>query len=248
MANPSIGWIIEKIRILSDYKGLFEDAFKERGLGIETIGMAIACYERTLISGNSPFDRWYYGGEKNALEESAKRGFKLFTGKGRCSICHTIDETYALFMDDSFHNTGVGWHTSMEDEPADYPVQVAPGVVLRLPTKVINSVGEPKPRDIGRYEVTLNPTHRWSYKTPTLRNVALTAPYMHNGKFGTLLEVVTFYNQGGFVNPQLDKILTKLGLTDREMDDIVAFVESLTGDNVETLVRDAFAAPIGDRN
>ncbi|MEN8258183.1 MAG: cytochrome c peroxidase [Thermodesulfobacteriota bacterium] len=248
MANPSIGWIIEKIRNLSGYKGLFEDAFDGRGLGIETIGMAIAAYERTLVSGNSSFDRWYYGGDKKALDESAKRGFKLFTGKGSCSICHTIDETYALFTDDSFHNTGVGWHASMGDEPADYPVQLAPGVMLRVPTKLIDSVGEPRPRDIGRYEVTLNPAHRWSYKTPTLRNVALTGPYMHNGKFGTLLDVVTFYNQGGFANPQLDKIITPLGLTNMEMNDIVAFLESLTGDNVETLVRDAFAAPIGDRN
>ena len=82
----------------------------------------------------------------------------------------------------------------------------------------------------------------------TLRNVALTAPYMHNGVFGTLKEVLSFYNQGGISNPQLDPSIRPLGLTDKEMEDIIVFLESLTGDNVETLVRDAFAAPIGDRH
>jgi cytochrome c peroxidase len=95
--------------------------------------------------------------------------------------------------------------------------------------------------------VTQDPADRWRYKTPTLRNVALTAPYMHNGVFGTLMEVVSFYNKGGIPHPQLDTFILPLGLTDNEMENIVAFLESLTGDNVETLVRDAFAAPIGDR-
>jgi len=113
---------------------------------------------------------------------------------------------------------------------------------------VIESVGEAPPSDLGRYEVTQNPADRWRYKTPTLRNVALTAPYMHHGVFGTLKEVVSFYNKGGIPNPLLDPSIRPLGLTDSEMADIVAFLESLTGDNVETLVRDAFAAPIGDRH
>lgn len=246
MANPSIGSVIKKIRTFADYKGLFETVFGKRGLGIETVGMALASYERTLVSGNSPFDRYYFGGDENAVGESVKRGFQLFKGKGQCSICHTIDDTHALFTDDSFHNTGVGWNASVGDEPDDYPVQVAPGVEFQLSGKIINSVSAPPPPDIGRYEVTLDPDDRWSYKTPSLRNVALTAPYMHDGKFSTLLDIVQFYNQGGFANPHLDETLVPLGLTNREMDDIVTFLESLTGDNVETLVRDAFAAPIGD--
>jgi len=106
----------------------------------------------------------------------------------------------------------------------------------------------PPPSDLGRYEVTQDPDDRWCYKTPTLRNVALTAPYMHNGDLGTLKEVVSFYNEGGIANPQLDPFIRPLGLTAREMDNIVTFLKSLTGDNVEILVSDAFAAPIGDRN
>jgi cytochrome c peroxidase len=161
--------------------------------------------------------------------------------------CHTIQNNYALFTDDAFHNTGLGWQVAAGGDPAEISVQIAPGIKILVPSKVINSVGEPPPSDLGRYEVTQDPADRWRYKTPTLRNVALTAPYMHNGVFGTLMEVVSFYNKGGIPNPQLDTFILPLGLTDNEMENIVAFLESLTGDNVETLVRDAFAAPIGDR-
>ena len=248
MANPSFGYVVEKIRRLPDYKGLFESAFAGRGPGIETIGMAIAAYERTIVSGNSPFDRWYFAKDESALSESARRGFGLFAGKAGCMACHLIKEDYALFTDDKFHNTGLGWQFSVGDDQAEIAVQVAPGIKISVPGKVIESVGEAPPSDLGRYEVTQNPADRWRYKTPTLRNVALTAPYMHHGVFGTLKEVVSFYNKGGIPNPLLDPSIRPLGLTDSEMADIVAFLESLTGDNVETLVRDAFAAPIGDRH
>ena len=148
---------------------------------------------------------------------------------------------------DDFHNTGLGWQVSVGGEPPEIMVQIAPGIKLPVPKSVINSVAEPLPSDLGRYEITQDPADRWRYKTPTLRNVALTAPYMHNGAFGTLKEVVEFYNRGGTPNPLLDPLIRPLELTDSEIRHIVAFLESLTGDNVETLVRDAFAAPIGDR-
>ena len=248
MGNPSIGYVVEKIRSLPDYKGLFESAFAGREPGIETIGMAIASYERTIVSGNSPFDRWYFGKTDSAIIGPAKRGFSLFKGKANCVTCHLIQDDHALFTDDAFHNTGLGWQFSVGDDRVEIPIQLAPGVKVLVPRKLVDSVGEPPPSDLGRYEVTQDPVDRWRYKTPTLRNVALTAPYMHNGVFGTLKEVVSFYNKGGIPNPQLDPSIRPLGLTDIEMEDIVAFLESLTGDNVETLVRDAFAAPIGDRH
>jgi cytochrome c peroxidase len=248
MANPSIGDVIEKIRSLPDYRGLFEIAFDGRGPGIETIGMAIASYERTLVSGDSPFDRWYFGQDQKALSESARQGFRLFKGKAGCAACHTIGKDYALFTDDAFHNTGLGWQVSVGGDPPEVQVQIAPGLKVPVPRSVVNSVGERPPSDLGRYEVTQDPADRWRYKTPTLRNVALTAPYMHNGTFGTLREVVEFYNRGGVPNPLLDPLIRPLGLTNEETAQIVVFLESLTGDNVEILVRDAFAAPIGDRN
>jgi len=248
MANPSIGYVVERIRRLPDYKGLFETAFGGRGPGIETIGMAIAAYERTLVSGNSPFDRWYFGQDRTALSEPARQGLGLFRGKAGCAACHIIGDDYALFTDDAFHNTGLGWQASVGGDASEIQVQIAPGIKVPVPRSVIDSVGERPPSDLGRYEVTQNPADRWRYKTPTLRNVALTAPYMHNGAFGTLREVVEFYNRGGVPNPLLDPLIRPLGLTNSEMADLVAFLESLTGDNVQTLVRDAFAAPIGDRN
>jgi cytochrome c peroxidase len=125
-------------------------------------------------------------------------------------------------------------------------VPVAPGVVLQVPDAIVSAVGERAPNDLGRYEVTQNPADRWKYKTPTLRNVALTAPYMHDGRFATLREVVDFYDEGGVPHPTLDPLIRPLGLADGEKDDLVAFLESLTGDTVDLLVADAFAAPVGD--
>ncbi|MEW8193865.1 MAG: cytochrome c peroxidase [Candidatus Thiodiazotropha sp.] len=246
MANPSVGYVLQKIRGIDDYDGSFEAAFDGRGVSMETVGMAIASYERTLVSGGSPFDRWYYGGDKRMLSSSAQRGFDLFVGKGGCVACHHIGDKHALFSDDELHNTGIGYRESMGILSETQPVMVAPGVTLQVDRSVIEQVGEPAPTDVGLYEVTQNPNDRWKYKTPSLRNVALTAPYMHNGSLSTLREVVEFYDMGGVVNELLDPLIRPLGLSDKEKKDLVAFMQSLTGGNVDTLVADAFAAPVGD--
>jgi cytochrome c peroxidase len=245
MANASVGQVIEKIRRMPDYDGLFEAAFGE-GPNIRNIGQAIASFERTLLAGGSPFDRWYYGGEEDALGAAAKRGFRLFTGKAGCEGCHRIGADHALFTDQRVHNTGVGWFFSRHRAPATRQVPVAPGVTLTTPSAVIEQFGEPPPNDLGLYEVTQNPADRWRYKTPSLRNVALTAPYMHNGAFDTLAEVVRFYNRGGYDHPLLDSRIRPLGLDDGEIRDLVAFLESLTAGNVGDLIRAVRAVPVGD--
>ena len=245
MANPSVGVVLGKIRSLPDYDGRFEAIFG-RGPTMETLGMALASYERTLVSGNSPFDRWHYGGEEDAVPDASKRGFELFIGKANCSGCHLVGKDYALFTDDKLHNTGLGYRVSMGIQPATERVALAPGVFVDVDREIIDSVGEKPPADIGLYEITQNPHDRWKYKTPTLRNVALTAPYMHNGAFSTLEEVVRFYNRGGVPNELLDPLIEPLDLTDAEVVDLTAFLLSLTGSNVDTLVSDAFAAPVGD--
>lgn len=245
MANPSIGYVIEKINNSADYKGLFKKAFNKEP-SMETIGMAIASYERTLNSANSAFDRWYYGKDKQALDEKAQRGFDLFNGKANCSNCHSITSNHALFTDNNNHNTGIGYAEAMAKTDKSQRVQVAPGVYVDVAATLINSVAETKPNDLGRYEVTQKPEDRWKYKTPSLRNVSLTAPYMHNGTIATLQQVVEFYNQGGIANENLDPLIKPLNLTELEIADLTAFLESLTGDNVQELVADAFAAPIGD--
>ena len=245
MGNPSFASVLEKIKVLPDYRGRFEKVFG-RGPTMETLGMALASYERVLVSGDSRFDRWFYGGAEDALSESAKRGFELFRGKGNCAACHTVGEQHALFTDNRMHNTGIGARRSLAEPPQTHEVILAPGVVVDVDEAVITPVGEVPPGDLGRYEVTEDPRHRWQYRTPTLRNVALTAPYMHDGSLKTLEEVIAFYNQGGFPNEVLDPLIRPLGLSEGEAADLVAFLHSLTGSNVERLVSDAFAAPVGN--
>jgi len=247
MAMPSIGLVIEKIRNLPDYSGLFERAFDGEKASIVTIGKAIASYERTLVSGNSPFDRWYFSKEENAISESAKRGFDLFRGKGKCVVCHTVNDDFALFTDNKLHNTGIGWNVSMRKEPETKKVLVAPGQYITVKQDIIDSVGHKPIGDLGHYEITQDPADRWHYRTPSLRNISLTAPYMHDGSLATLEEVVEFYNKGGFKNKLQSPHIKPLELSKEEVNDIVAFLKTLNGDNVQELISDAFTAPIGDK-
>ncbi|MCG8428238.1 MAG: SCO family protein [Chromatiales bacterium] len=246
MANPSIGYVLNKIRRIKDYQGLFESAFQGKGVSMETVGMALASYQRALISGNSPFDRWYFADDADAVSETAKRGFKLFTGKAGCVACHSIGDKSALFSDNLLHNTGVGYRESMGIYPEKERVIIAPGVEMEIDRSIIESVGEKPATDLGLYEVTQNPFDRWKYKTPILRNIALTAPYMHNGSLSTLRDVVEFYDQGGVPNELQDPRVRPLGLTEPEKQALVEFMRTLTGSNVDTIVADAFAAPVGD--
>ena len=246
MGNPSVGFVLDKVRSLPDYAGLFEQAFDGEAPNMLNLGEALAAYQMTLNAANSPFDRWHFGGDEQAVSEAAKRGFALFTSKAGCSGCHLIGEHHALFTDQQLHNTGVGYRASMPAQDGSERVQLAPGVFVEVPRRIIERVGQPPPADVGRYEVTQDPADRWKYMTPSLRNVALTAPYMHDGSIPTLRGVVEFYDRGGVANPLLDPRIRPLGLSRSEIDDLVAFLESLTGNNVPTLVADALAAPVGD--
>ena len=247
MANPSIGFLIAKIESLDDYDGLFERAF-DRGPSIELLGRALAAYQRTLLSANSPFDRWHFGGEADAVDDPVKRGFELFKKKAGCVRCHKIAEDHALFTDHEFHFNGIGYRSHLERARQKGPVsvEIAPGVKVPLARAAVLSVSGPREPDLGRHEVTLDPAHLWQYKTPSLRNVALTAPYMHDGSLATLKDVVVYYNYPGVHHPQLDPRIVPLGLTFDEMDDLVAFLESLTGDNVAELIADARSVPVGN--
>ena len=251
MAAPSIGYVINKIRRMKDYDGLFEAAFDNRGPDISTIGQALASYQRTLLSGDSPFDRWFFNGQQDAISESAKRGFAVFAGKGQCVICHRINEDHALFVDHDFHNTGLGYAVSTGKKLANKPkttrVQLAPGIFAEVSQSAIDAVSRHKnANDLGLYRITENPNDRWKFRTQTLRNIALTAPYMHNGEFGTLREVIDFYDQGGIPNELLSKFIRPLGLSETEKQDLESFLLTLTGSNVPEIVADSFAAEIGE--
>ena len=186
-----------------EYVVAFEKAFGPGPITITKVEKALASYERTLLSGNSPFDRYQYGGDKTALTPAAVRGLTLFRSreKGNCVACHLIGPRNALFTDGQYHNLGVG----------------------------LDSNGDPA--DLGRYHTTKVDAHKGSFKTPTLRNIALTAPYMHDGSLKSLKDVVDFYAGGGSSNPYLDREIKPLPLTRAERDDIVAFLESLSGSN-----------------
>jgi len=247
MDNPSFGYVIRKIKGIKEYKGRFEQAFDGETVTIATVSKALASYQRTLISANSPFDRWYYGKQENALNAEEKAGFNLFAGKAQCVQCHTIGSEDAFFTDNKTHNTGHGYASSMGQNELTTRVQLAPGVFVDVPREIIAEVDlKKKENDVGLYQVTQNPFDRWKYRTATLRNIELTAPYMHDGAFGTLREVIEFYNQGGIENELLSPLIKPLGLSSLEIDQLAAFLRSLTGDNVDILVADAFAAPIGD--
>jgi len=240
MANPSAGFVVALLQRLPDYGGLFEDAFGGPA-SLDRIGMALAAYQRTMIAGNSRFDRWLFGKEGDALSDSEVRGYRLFTGKAGCASCHLVGEQDALFTDQQFHDIGYGWwREQLRQKPPDSaPVEVAPGVVYPMSRAAIAAVGEAPEPDLGRYEVTEDPADRWMFRTPSLRNLAITSPYMHDGGFATIKDVLAFYNGGGRPHEGQDQRIRPLGLSAEELLDLEAFLRSLTAPNIAILVREA---------
>jgi cytochrome c peroxidase len=227
MANPSLGHVLDRLRDLPDYAGLFEAAFAGRGASADTVGAALASFQRTLVSGDSRFDRYRYGGAIDALSAEEKAGLAIFTGKGRCAACHLIGEGDALLSDFRYHNTGIGWLRSQEG--AGVEVELAPGVRARMVAAVVRSIGAAPRSDLGRFEITRDPRERWAYKTPMLREVAATAPYMHDGSMPSLVAVVEYYDRGGAGAPGQSPLIAPLHLSATEKAALVAFLKALSG-------------------
>ena len=241
MGNPTRSALVAKVSALPDYSAPFERAFPQRGATEQTIAAALASYERALIAADSPFDRWFLGGEASALSSSERAGFDLFTGKAGCSACHTVGTDSALFTDHGFHNSGVGWlHASTDDRRVSVPL--GGGEMAEVSVAEMTALFGGRTHDDGRFEVTHEPSDRWAYKTPSLRNVALTAPYMHDGSLATLSDVIEFYDRGGIDNPGKDPLLRPLHLTDAEKQQLVVFLLTLTSDQVRRLAAEARAA------
>jgi len=245
MGNGSVSEVTAKIRRMPDYAGKFEAAFGGAVADERTVGAALAAYQRTLLAGDSRFDRWRYGNDKAALTRSEQAGFAVFAGKGRCIACHAAGEQHALFSDGGFHNTGIGYARSKGVAPSlRYQVQLAPGVFTELNEGELGSVSEPIQADEGRFEITRNSADRFAYRTPSLRNIALSAPYMHDGSLATLEAVIDFYQLGGIDNPGKDALLKPLQLSDEDKRNLAAFLRSLTGQNVGALGKVARAERI----
>jgi cytochrome c peroxidase len=211
MAHSLVG-VERRLSASPEYVRHFAQAWGPGPITYEMVAKSLASFERTLLSGNSPFDRYYYGGDKQAMSASAIRGlelFKDFTLDGpNCISCHRIEDKFATFTEPRFHNTGVS-------------VDPATGQM----------------RDLGRFEVTGEKKDQGAFKVLTLRNVALTAPYMHDGSMKTLEEVVDFYFQGGRKNPYLSGVVPHAGVPNipaakrgEARADLVAFMKALTGD------------------
>jgi len=245
MANPSIGFVVSKLKELPGYREKFEKIFVQ-GVTMNTIGLALSAYERRLIAGGSDFDYYYFLGEKEALNLSAQRGLSLFKGKAKCVLCHTIDGDYALFSDEAEHNTGIGYNASMFPKKSNRTITIGSDYILEFDLSSVHASTERMSNDLGRYEITLDPDDRWRYRTPSLRNVALTAPYMHDGSIQSLEEVIDFYEVGGVPNPLIDSLLQPLELTDGEKEDLLAFLRSLTSRFVENVIAKSRTIPVGN--
>ena len=215
--NQNLDLLIERLHAIPDYMEQFRQVFGT-GPTPDAIGKAIAAFERTIVTADSPFDR-YATGDLTALSTSARRGLELFKGKARCTLCHNGP----ALTDNGFHNLGVPETEFLKD-----PRVLAS---LRFDAK---RMGVPEYRtltaDPGRYLVTKQDKDFGSFKTPTLRNVASRTPYMHNGAFDTLAEVIAFYNKGGGNDSRKDPNLHRLDLTHEEERDLIAFLDSLTGE------------------
>lgn len=249
MNLPSHDAIVAIVREDPAYQKMFREAFgvEPAAVTMDHVKRAIAAFERTIISGNSPFDRWRYGGEADAVSEEAKRGFDIFLTQGRCASCHTISETHALFTDNKFHNVGIGFSKIAKD------AEKVVGEFLRV-AKTDQAVdeavlGDAKISEIGRFAVSREMQDIGQFKTPTLRNIAATAPYMHDGSLRTLREVIEFYNttisphedQNQEPNPFQSGGIRPLDLTEAQIGDLVAFLETLTSPEYEEAARVSLA-------
>ena len=234
MGSASLGDAVSRIADDKDYQTQFMQAFS-RAVNEQDMLSAIAAYERTLVSFNSPFDH-FIAGEANAISNSARRGWELFNSKARCNLCHASTDNQrdvTLFMDNDFHNIGVGilrHHVGPLAQQAER--ELAQGNLPAVDTAAIAS----DLSVLGRFLVTRKQEDIASFKTPGLRNVLVTGPYFHDGSMDTLWDVMDHYNKGdGITNPWLDKDMQPLALTEPEIDDIVAFLASLTSPQFKEL-------------
>ena len=221
--------VVTRLNGIPEYRQSFRAAFGAGAITFENIARAIASYERTLLSADSPFDR-FMAGDPRAITEGQKRGWLLFRGKANCIACHTFSRESPFFTDHKFHNTGI--------TAGDLDLEELLHGLRSKPLDAFDSqrLGElahtEKFTELGRFLISRKQQDAGAFKTPTLRDIELTAPYMHNASEKTLLDVMKFYNDGGKKNSYLDEKIRPLNLSDAELSDLVEFMRSLTSDSV----------------
>jgi cytochrome c peroxidase len=194
--NQNYDALIKELQDIPGYVSFFDKVFGKNSITIENVAKAIATFERSVVSKNSPYDK-YWAGHKGAMSSSSVNGMNLFFGKAKCSICHNGP----VFTDSNFHNIGV--------KPAG-------------PLKV----------DLGRYNQSKDDFDKRAFKTPGLRDITKSAPYMHNGTEATLKDVIEFYDRGGDLKENVSPFITPLGLTLQEKKDLAEFLKSLDGEPI----------------
>ncbi len=224
MGMPDEATALKAISDVPEYQEAFKNAYG-REMNYDDLGRAIAAFERTLIFVDSPFRR-FLNGDQAAISAQARAGFDLFNGKARCVACHPMNPSNPLGSDNRFHNVGVSArHQNFED-------------LVKTARKALEEGASEKKLDelavatdlseLGRFMVTRNRSEIGSFRTPLILNVGITGPYMHDGSMATLWDVMDHYNKGGEANPFLDGGIEPLGLTEAEIDQIVAFLFTLT--------------------
>jgi cytochrome c peroxidase len=241
MASPDA--VVAKVRAIPEYRDAFAK-LNGREPTYDDIASAIAAFERTKLSGNARFDR-FLAGDSKALSAQEKRGWALFNGKGRCNSCHAGNAVSPLFSDQKFHNIGIAAHKQ------DF-VQLATEALRTVRAGDAEQIDrlalETKFSELGRFLVTRNENDIGSFKTSTLRNIGVTGPYMHDGSLATLWDVLDHYNKGGIPNPFLDGGMQRLGLTEPELDELVAFLFALTSDDFQALEKKELASQRARKN
>lgn len=211
------------------YRARFAEAFGKPGnnMTIEQASRALAAFQRQLLSGGSPFDRYAYGGDKSGLTPAAQRGLELFRGIGRCAGCHTIDDDHALFTDQRFHVSALGLPENVSKRLAGIAQRAFKADDDRARAALEGMIAADQDlASLGRFIATLDPADIGKFKTPSLRNVALTAPYMHDGSIDTLdraIEIELYAREG--------PIQTPIVLTKSQKTDLAEFLRALTGAN-----------------
>ncbi len=227
MGQPNLQAAVDRIAGIAEYRKAFQRVFGAPPNGPDLV-RAIASYERTQLSFDSPFDH-FIAGDRGAIDPAARRGWELFNTRARCNKCHALTEEKrdtTNFIDNDFHNIGIGIIRHNVVELARQAQQrINSGDTLAVDAAAVQT----DLSALGRFLVTKKQADIASFKTPNLRNVLLTGPYFHDGSQETLWDVMDHYNKGdGLHNPWLDTDIQPLALSEEDIDDVVAFLASLT--------------------
>jgi cytochrome c peroxidase len=240
MGMPDEKTVVDKLKAAPEYQQAFMEVFGHPP-NYDDMTKALAAFERTQVAFDSPFDNFMEGDEQ-ALTEQQKHGWSIFNGKGRCMSCHGVNPVQPMFSDNRFHNIGVSAHNKNFVELARKGLQIIAGgggaeQIDQLAIQTDMS-------ELGRFLVTKEPHDIGAFRTMGLRNLLVTEPYFHDGSQATLWDTIDHYNKGGVQNPYLDGGIVPLGLSEQEIDDLVAFLKSLTSPRYADAAEHEYAAQL----